>query len=60
MSRNLSLPEGMEFGLERFVQTLRDMYNPDPRTNPEYRKFLLEDGMTEEEIEEEWPSAAEG
>lgn len=60
MSRNLSLPEGMEFGLERFVQTLREMYNPDPRTNPEYRKFLLEDGMTEEEIEEEWPSAAEG
>lgn len=60
MSKNLSLAEGMEFGLERFIQALRDRYNTDPRTNQEYRQFLLDGGMTEEEIEEEWPSAAEG
>lgn len=60
MSKNLSLAEGTEFGLERFVQALRDRYNPDPRTNPEYRQFLLDNGMTEEEIEEVWPSAVEG
>lgn len=65
MSEKLSLAEGTMYHLGKLVDLFINLVETtdicDPHKNPEYREYLIREcGMTEEEIEEGWPHAAEG